>query len=472
MSDPALETRELLRRAITSSIPHEPSQFDEVEPRFVYLPAAHTRALDLDNMLVVGMRGAGKSFWWYALQNETLRRRLLENTRDRSEVIVSAGFGQGMDARWPGADELRQLLDLGFRPRQIWKTVVLRQVAPASMPGSTWADSVRWVEANPSAVLALLRETEARLRAAGQRHLVVFDSLDRTDLDHRANRIQLLRGLLELVLELRPLYAVRAKVFVRPDMLEDPEVGKFPDASKVLVTQVALDWTPLDLYALLFTYLGNGNDPEAAAFFRNVTGQTWPSGPDQSHRLPQDLQRRAEVQERAFVTLAGPYMGANRRRGKTYPWVPNHLSDAKGQVSPRSFLAALRTAAEQPEVLGQQHALHYTSIQEGVRAASAYRVREIREDLEWAHEAMAMLGDLIVPCSEEELLCRWDKGGLTPQVAKEGARGTTHEDLQETLEQLAKIRVLQKLPDNRINIPDVYRVGFGLRRHGGFKPLR
>ena len=101
MSDPALETRELLRRAITSSIPHEPSQFDEVEPRFVYLPAAHTRALDLDNMLVVGMRGAGKSFWWYALQNETLRRRLLENTRDRSEVIVSAGFGQGMARAHP-----------------------------------------------------------------------------------------------------------------------------------------------------------------------------------------------------------------------------------------------------------------------------------------------------------------------------------------------------------------------------------
>jgi len=33
------------------------------DPRFVYLPPAHVKALRPDAMVVVGMRGAGKSFW-------------------------------------------------------------------------------------------------------------------------------------------------------------------------------------------------------------------------------------------------------------------------------------------------------------------------------------------------------------------------------------------------------------------------
>ena len=38
-------------------------------PKHIYLPPSHLKAMDPDNILVTGMRGAGKTFWWSALQN-------------------------------------------------------------------------------------------------------------------------------------------------------------------------------------------------------------------------------------------------------------------------------------------------------------------------------------------------------------------------------------------------------------------
>ena len=461
--------RALLRRAVLESIPAEPSQYDQVAPKFVYVPDSHRRALDPDAMLVVGIRGAGKSFWWFALQQEALRHRLFDQrARDGGALVTSPGFGQTSSADWPDKDELAQLLASGFKPRLIWKTVVLRQLAKDALPDASWGDSVGWVVANPSQVATLLRAAEARLREAKQRHVVLFDALDRTA-DRRADRLLLLSGLLELVLELRALSAVRAKVFVRPDMLEAPEVTAFPDASKVIASRVRLDWSVGDLYGLLFTYLANGRDAAAAEFFRQQSPVSWPKAGDR-YIVPTELRTDPALQQPLFEQLAGPYMGRDRRRGRTYTWVPNHLADAAGQVSPRSFLATIRRAAELPEVPGQSATLHWNGIQEGVRKASEYRVVEIKEDLPWVSDAMQLLEDLVVPCDESALLKTWHKAKLNPPQALEEKRDATPADLKETLEQLAKVGVLEKLLSGRINIPDVYRVGFGMRRHGGFRP--
>ncbi len=469
MSSHSAEERGLLRRAVLESIPAEPSQYDQVEPKFVYVPDSHRRALDPDAMLVAGIRGAGKSFWWFALQQDALRHRLFEQrSRDGWTLLVSPGFGQTSSEQWPDKDELAHLLASGFKPRLIWKTVVLRHVAKDSLPGASWGESVSWVVANPSLVATLLRGAEVRLREAKQRHVVVFDALERTA-DRRIDRLLLLSGLLELVLELRALSAVRAKVFVRPDMLEDPEVSAFPDASKVIASRVRLDWSVGDLYSLLFTYLSNGQDVASAAFFRQQSQVPW-SAVGGYHIVPTPLRTDPEQQQHLFEQLAGPYMGRAPNRGRTYTWVPNHLADAAGQVSPRSFLATIRRAAELPEVPGQTAPLHWNGIQDGVRKASEYRVIEIREDLPWVSEAMQKLAELVVPCDEGTLLKTWQKAKLTPPQAIEEKRAATPSDLKETLEQLAKVGVLKKLLSERINIPDVYRVGFGMRRHGGFRP--
>lgn len=447
----------LLRRAFLTSIPEEVSQFDAVEPRFLYRPIRHLRALDPNAMLVSGIRGAGKSFWWHALQNDALRALALPSSDTTS--TASAGFGEGDAENRPGQDVLEQLLAQAHQPRLIWKAVVLRhalEVARIPDPAPTsWSDRVAWIRADAERTAKVLRAADEELARTRRVHVILFDALDKTAAKPE-ERVSLLRGLLELVIELRARAAIRAKVFARPDMLESSEVRAFPDASKVLHTAVSLEWPTSDLYGLLFHYLGNAKDEHAASAFRTLTNSEWVARPRAGWDVPEKLRQDGQSQAAVFTALAGPYMGTNHRRGRTYPWLPNHISDAHGKVSPRSFLAAMHQAARQtkPDAL---RALHWSAIQDGVSKASQVRTAEIGEDLPWAQDALERLQNVVVPCEREVVFRLWRNRveKLTPL---------------EVMHALRNVGFVAELPDGRINVPDLYRVGFGLRRKGGLAP--
>jgi hypothetical protein len=132
--------KDRLRTAIVTSVPEVTAQFSEVTWKFVYVPERHLRALAPDTMLVTGIRGAGKSFWSYLLQNDTYRTAVVGPS-----VSVSVGFGQGSDAKWPNRDELQQLLSRSYKPRLIWKAVLLRQIMPEDGSFTSWVISCsRW----------------------------------------------------------------------------------------------------------------------------------------------------------------------------------------------------------------------------------------------------------------------------------------------------------------------------------------
>ena len=171
-------------------------------------------------------------------------------------------------------------------------------------------------------------------------------------------------------------------------------------------------------------------------------------------------------------------MGTDHRRGFPYTWIPNHLADTEGRVSPRSFLAALRTAAEDTgnERPDHQYALHYDSIKRGVQEASKIRVRELQEDYPWMHRALEHLAGMVVPCEFEEIAARWrdervldrlaedkDEVKLPPRGKAQGADGVRKD--------IESLGVFLRLRDGRVNIPDVFRVGYGLGRKGGVKPV-
>ena len=101
--------------------------------------------------------------------------------------------------------------------------------------------------------------------------------------------------------------------------------------------------------------------------------------------VPSSLANNREIQRQRFHKFAGPWMGTDRRRGFPYTWIPNHLGDSEGTVSPRSFIKALQTAALDTDERHPDHgyALHYDSIKRGVQEASQIRVRELREDYPW-----------------------------------------------------------------------------------------
>ncbi|MCY0854075.1 hypothetical protein [Cupriavidus sp. D39] len=53
---------------------------------------------------------------------------------------------------------------------------------------------------------------------------------------------------------------------------------------------------------------------------------------------------------------------------------------------------------------------------------------------------------------------------LSPQNIEDGLEGV--------LKNLVELGIVNRLKDGRVQMPDVYRIAFGLGRHGGVKPLK
>lgn len=496
---------EATRRAFVEALPSAAATHNRPpEPRYLYVPQHHMQALSPDHGLVVGIRGTGKSVWWAALQSDE-HRKVVSDALHRpilaDVATVDAGFGVALRPDdYPDKRVLGSLLRAGRKPSEIWRTVVAWHTwgkperdreSPLAAIG-TWSGRVEWMETHPEEAARAFWHADEALAARGKRHLVLFDALDRTADEWPILR-QLLRGLLEVLLDLRAYRGIRAKAFVRPDMLDDPAVTAFRDASKVTAGKVDLRWVRTDLYSLLFQYLANAREGGEAfrrgyEQFRHREGGgiiplvlEGPTPPDSFverdgiWQIPILLDHESQ-QHRIFDEIAGKWMGSNPRRGLTYTWLVNHLADAARQASPRSFLVALRTAAEKSST--GRHALDFEGIKKGVQAASQIRVDEVKEDFFWVPILMEPLRGLAIPCAFNDIERRWREAGVVEKLRREAERGSSllprriddgYPGLRNDLLNLALFS-LQRY--DRINMPDVYRVAFGLGRRGGIKPLR
>jgi len=477
-----------LRRAVLSSLPEQASQFDEEPPAemYLYVPRSHERALSFDTVLVQGIRGAGKSLWWAALQRESHRRRI---SKTLGEGIVTgytrvvSGFGAS-PGQYPHKLTLQKLVKQ-YDAADVWRAVVHHAVVGAGLvngltsaaPGpfgdsaSNWPTRIEWVVGHPESFEEFLAACNKVLAESQQRFLIVFDALDRTSSDWQSRRL-ILRGLLIVLLDLRSFRSIRGKAFVRPDMIASPDVLSFPDASKITSNDVHLQWSRADLFGLLWQHLANA--PEGGDVFRRLCNaeQLRLSKEGGIWRVSQEEPSAEERQRRLFHQLSGPYMGQHARRGYPYTWLPNHLADTHGQVSPRSFLAALRHAAEEASP-SDRWALPYKGIQAGVQRASQIRVQEVGEDFPWVTTAAEPLRGLVLPCAYSEIAKRWRTSGVLEKLRRAEDQPQHLEDGPSGLRRdLEALGFFERMSDGRVNMPDVYRVGFGLGRKGGVRPVR
>jgi hypothetical protein len=478
-----------LRQCFLEGLPAE-SQADHFvpPPEQIYVPSAHRRALSLDAPLVLGGRGAGKTLWLSALK-DTPQRKLLAHAFDLPELLsvdVSVGFStQDAGVSAPDARTLGNLLQKKLEPYDIWSAVILNAFVPRQFSDKKlWSERAQWVANNGEQVSRLLQEAEQDNLRNDKKQLVLFDGLDTTAPRSWEETQSLLRGLLMLAHEFRRYQTLRLKLFLRPDMLAERTSVAFPDSSKLVSNAVGLDWKDNDLYGLLFQYVGNAPGTHGAVFrdfAAQVIGTEWNKA-GESYPVPKGLRDDQERQQKLFHALAGKSMGNGAQRGDTWKWVPNHLSDTDAYVSPRSFIAALRNAAEKSSTRDAdgkgKTALLWQAIQDGVASASRIRVREMTEDFPWVDDAIKPLKGLAVPCSEDEILKYWKGAGTLAAILKikEDQLRLPPIDVvenkpQSLIEALKALKIFSTRADGRIDVPDIIRVEAGMPRRGGV-PVR
>ena len=479
------------------ALPDEASHIATQEPDRgrVFTPENHQGALDPHRSVVVGDRGTGKSFWSSVLISPGIRNVVASRypRLGLNNVDGRLGFSNDeMKAGHPVRSEIAAIIGAGHRAEDLWRGVLLRLAPfrPAGAPADNagWQATVDWVAADPARRNTDFRTLDETLIKAGKTYVLVVDALDVIADNWDAIRTQM-EGLIRLALAVRALQAVRVKLFIRPDMADDRRLWAVGDASKLRHNEVTLAWKRRDLYGLLWTLLAtsSGAAESAARAFREHCASAFGmrfEDQDGSWRAPRELVEDEDRQQEVFHALAGEWMGADRRRGDTYRWVPNHLSNSQGYAAPRSFLLAMRDAATRTTSL--EAVLDRGGIESGARVASKTRHGELSEDYRWMDTALNAMEHMIVPIPREELIDRWcDRRTL--QALRDVAGSANRDrrfippgDVLETdgereayaklIEQLIRLNIMFRLSDGRINMPDLFRLQANIKRRGGMKP--
>lgn len=476
MSNPSI------RESVFEAIPLQTASYGETpRPAQIYLPSAHAKALRWESNLVVGARGVGKSFWTAALEDSQTREIIDAEIGDLRNVRTSVGYGLAPKMDWyPEENTFSELRQKELDPFLIWRGVIYRwvkRILGEPVGDQSWEETVTWCGNHSEEFARLVESANLKLSSNGEKGLLVFDSLDRTS-NEWEQMDDNLKGLLRVVLWLKSFQSLSAKVFLREDQF-DRAIASFPDASKLLATKAELIWQPHDLHGLLWQHLCNAPKSHGERLrdvWRSVAGEL-PLVKDGIWRLDRKGKPDEPNLRKLFEKLAGPWMGKDRRRGVPYVWAVGHLCDGNKRTSPRSFLAAIRAAAEESiEMYSEyEHPLHYESIKRGVQSASQIRIDELAEDYPWVRKLCEPLRGKNVPCDFNLFEDQWKSSfpnglqqtngnRLPPQHASKGWGG-----IREDLERLGIFEILQ---DERINMPDLYRVGFGLGRKGGVRPIK
>lgn len=457
---------------------HAPGE--EIDPAEIYFPRSHAAALDPDRPLVVGNRGMGKSFWASALVQEPARKKIAEAFPEarlgRGEIRVKFGFSGSEGVLGVSRDEIDRYLTEGLSSEMFWRAVTLPAIAevvgrtiPEKLP-----ERLAWVREEPADVRDLIRAADHQLFSNSGRLVFVFDQLEllSDDFDRRRERTQ---GILRLALAYKNYRSLRIKIFMRPDQSDDDRLWQFPDASKISGDRVDLDWRGPDLYGLLFMRLHRacGEDFDAVLGDSGVDTTTI----DQRVELPRPLIGDEAVQRDVFEHIAGVYMGY-KTVGRPYSWLVLHLADAYNQVSPRTFLRALKYAAlHDPEPA--KTAIDHNGIREGVRQASKNRVDDLKEDYPWVPSALSALDGLLVPCLPADMEQLWRQNGVISAMKQATPRdkmpawlaAATNDASLSLLAALVSIGVVERrVTTGKIDVPDIFRLPANIRRKGGVTP--
>ncbi|MFO0553025.1 MAG: hypothetical protein U0271_31855 [Polyangiaceae bacterium] len=320
-------------------------------------------------------------------------------------------------------------------------------------------DLERWVPVAQAALPELYAWLDRVDGAATTTCFVLYDHLDRIAANQGEVRTKLVIALVGLWMSLSQRYErVRGKILLREDLFQGV-LTSFADATKLEARSVRLEWTAGKLYALLVRRMAQS--PKLGEWLKEVAGV-----PLTEHKrlgwVPKSDFDEGD-QRRFAMQLVGQYMGAGPTKGVSYRWIITHLQDAHLRVTPRSVLELVRGAAETALKRGPKATyrklLDPTELQMSLEMASRRRVNELKEDYSVV-ESLESLRDQNLFLTKSEVIAalrKWSRAAesrLPPS---------------DVFDELMRLGVLSDRGGDRIDIPDVFRYAFGIKRKGGVR---
>jgi hypothetical protein len=294
--------------------------------------------------------------------------------------------------------------------------------------------------------------------------VITYDSLDRIG-STSATRQRITASLLAMWLSLADRYRrVRPKIFVREDLFQ-ASLSTFPDASKLDARSVSLEWRVEDLYRVLIKHMANTSDGLKDWVQGSSRGIALRDGNALGWIPPDSLPETGPGSQKGFVDhLAGELMGSGAKKGLTYHWIPNRLQDAHARAVPRSVISLIRNAATFAISHGpgaqNLRLLTPLELQGALENTSKRRVNELREEFPVVARLENLRGATVMLARKTAIAALSQPAGTEDEHGNDG---------ELVLHTLIELGAMSERDDGRIDVPDIYRYGFGILRKGGVK---
>lgn len=450
-----------------------------------YPVAEHARAFDPDVVLIVGERGTGKSALFRAVYDQQLLAALARHARDprlpSGDPTWRPAHPLGRD--FPDFLGLRRCLegDGGERALKLWFAYLVRVLGPELETAATSAVRAIWEPAGaaPGPILEAfdaagddpllaLDALDERLQKEDRWIFVGYDELDTIGGYDWAAMGRALRGLVGFWASYsRRWRRLRAKIFLRTDLFRRHADFGGADLAKLAANRAELTWSDRNLYAMLIKRIASADDA-LFEYCRN-TVRFLPPDPDLGH-IP-DLGEASEARP-LIERMVGQFMGAGEKKGRTFTWILDHLRDAQGHVAPRSLVRLLEQAAQKEAANSKARIprlLHPTALRQALEDVSSDHVQQgYSSEWPWLYGLRQRVQGQLMPMKQTDLRKllseTWGESwGSGPKVQLPVA---TPEEL---LDYLAELGVLRERPGARVDFPDIYLFGLGLKRKGGVR---
>lgn len=460
----------------------------EDESRFprTYLPVAeHLRAMEPDVVLVVGPRGAGKTELFRAV----VEKRLLGKVQGRVPGVRLPPDGKttwlsGYSSRGtsfpsepqfrtflqgqPASDELFLDLWLAYLVRVLNNELASTELEPLFAPqGGDITTVANAYRAHIQRALLALDALDDRLAREGRYIFIAYDELDTLSRNDAVITLRAVRGLVALwATHARRWRHLRAKVFLRTDLFERAATAGGADFAKLMANRSELLWSDKNLLMMLTRRLANAGDGLRTYCESKLKLE------DDGELGFFPVLARADDAKPLVERMVGVYMGAGIKKGLTFRWVLDHIRDGRGHALPRPLVRLF----EQGATLQKQSNSHPrwprllepSVLRRALDKVSSEHVSSALDEWPWLEGLKSRLTSVReVPWERREIDRHLDR-------QMDDSWGTTEarppaDSGRDLVEFLVEVGIFRARADGRIDAPDLFLAGLGLKRKGGVR---
>lgn len=458
--------------------------------RFYPVPE-HLRALDPSVVLVVGPRGAGKSELFHAFfrqQDVAKATQAWAPGPGAAKVHIDGGSWRTAypaGTNFPDSRALGGFIQTATQARDLWYGMLVRCLSD-EIPDDKKQPLQGLLEPKAAQIgailnaLATLRDeptvaldaVEEKLEQQGRRLFLGYDELDTLGGFDWTLMARVVRGLVAFWSDYSRRWPhIRAKIFLRSDLFRRHAAMGTADFAKLAANRAELTWTDAAILGMLVKRLANTSN-ELLEYCRRarISFET----KDELGYVPRI--ERPEDAHPLLERMVGEFMGAGKKKGYVRNWVLDHLRDGNNQVAPRTVVRLFEQAATKDSAnrgVRPPHLLHPTALRQALEDVSNDHVTQgISSEWPWLEGVRTrLLEQRLVPWRRDEVISllsadwdgSWGSTGINDRIRP------PEDESEALLDYLVELGIFRERRDGRIDVPDLYLYGLGLRRKGGVR---